>query len=170
MARDDGFTIADVAAGHLGDDKFRDLWRRVGDQGAMCEAVTLHLAVLLASWSAGRRVSLDHALPLWLEARQERVDDLVAVGLLDRRRMIPVRSWTSWFGPAQSRREVRREAGRKGGKAPRKQSASNAKASLNPTVRPTVLPSVPSEGKQGVIEGTGARAIESPVNPVEKTR
>jgi hypothetical protein len=139
----------------------------------MCEAVTLHLAVLLASWSAGRRVSLNHALPLWLEARQERIDDLVAVGLLDRRRMIPVRSWTSWFGPAQARREVRREAGRKGGKAPRKQSASNAEAGLNPTVRPTVLPSVSPTDKQGVIEGSRAREdppAKSPVHPWEETR
>lgn len=143
MSRDAGFAIADVASGHLDDEKVRKLWRRLGSQAEMCEAVTLHLAVVLASWREGRRVTAAAATPLWLTASPESVAALVAVGLLDRTHRVPLRTWTEWFGAATARREARREAGRRGGLARGKQSGSNASALLNPTGR-QAGPSVPT--------------------------
>ncbi len=114
MGRDDGFPIADVAVGLLDDDKVRRLWRLLGDQAAMCEAMTTHEAVLLASWGAGHRVTATSAVPLWLTPDPATIHALVSVGLLDSRERIPSKAWASYFGPAAARRESAREAGRKG--------------------------------------------------------
>lgn len=140
MSRDAGFAIADVASGHFDDEKVRQLWRRLASQEAMCEAVTLHMAVVLASWREGRRVTAPKATPLWLTASEDAVAALMAVGLLDRTQRVPAKTWTEWFGAANARREARREAGRRGGLARGKQSGSNASALLNPTDRPTDRP------------------------------
>lgn len=140
MGRDDGFPIADVAVGLLDDDKVRRLWRLLGDQSAMCEAMTTHEAVLLASWGAGHRVTVDDACPLWLTPRQPILEALRSVGLLDAKGRIPAKPWASYFGPASARREAAREAGRKGN-AKRWGSGGDADAigSRSPS-----LPSVPT--------------------------
>jgi hypothetical protein len=165
MGRDDGFAIADVAVGYFDDEKVRRLWRRLSpDVGAMCEALALHQAALLASWREGRRVDVESAAPLWLPVRQELVDHLTAVGLLDKTRRVSARSWSSWYGPAAQRREERREAGRKGGlakaerlaKASPKRSSSSARAELYPSV-PSV-PSEPSSARAAARGGGAARA------------
>lgn len=149
MRRDEGFTIADVASDHFDDDKVRRLWRMLApDSRAMCEAMTLRMAVLLESWGQGRRVTLEQAAPLWLPIDEALVGHLVEVGLLDRQRKVPARSWTSWFEPALLRREARRESGRLGGLAKSKRRSGDATAtpkrrSTRPADRP-VRPSSPS--------------------------
>lgn len=145
MGRDDGFAIADIAVGHLDDDKVRKLWRLLApDSAAMSEALMLHLAAVLASWGSGRRVTLDEAAPLWLPVDERLAGLLVDVGLLDRSRKVPSRSFTRWYGPAAARREARKAAGSLGGKAKAKRTSSDARASLYPSGR-QAGPSVPSE-------------------------
>ena len=58
MSRDGGFPIADVATAHFNDPKVRRLWRVLGDPDMMARAMTLHFAVILASWGEGRRVTV----------------------------------------------------------------------------------------------------------------
>lgn len=158
MSRGEGFAVADIKVSHLDDDKVRELWRRVQpDVALMTECVTLHLAVTLDSWGAGRRSNAEQAAPLWLPVRQEAVDHLVAVGLLDRTGKVPPRSWEKHFGPARERRGRRVEAGRSGGLASGKQRSSNASASLNPSNRPSIQPSVrpPRPGARRVAPDAG---------------
>ena len=127
MSRDDGFDVADLSTGHLDDPKVKALWRALGpDQDRMSRALLLHLATLIASWRQGTRVSVDEAVPVWLDPDAELVAALVDAKLLDRTGRIPVRSWKGWFGPAWERREARREAGRKGGQASGKHRLSIA--------------------------------------------
>ena len=142
MGRGDGFAIADIASDYLDDEKVRRLWRRLGDVVTMCEALTLHQATVLASWRSGRRVTVDEAAPLWLPVSEVLVAELVAVGMIDRTRRVPARSWSSWYGPAEARRSARVEAGRLGGQAKAKRSSSDATATLYPSV--PSLPTVPS--------------------------
>lgn len=131
MSRDDGFDVADVASGLLDDPKVRALWRALGDQGRMGQAVTLYLATVLGSWRCGSRVAVTEAVPLWLEADAELVAALVRVRLLDKAGRIPTRSWNGWFGPAWERREARRRSGALGGlRARGKRSDSDAIAEL----------------------------------------
>lgn len=143
MARDEGFTIADIASDYYDDEKIRRLWRRLQDPGDMCEATTVHKATVLASWKEGKRVTVEEAVPLWLAARPEIVSALMAVGLLDRGRRVPSRSWSEWYEPARLRREARRAGGRNGGLA--KAAASQAVAKPKPgSTRPAVRPVRPS--------------------------
>lgn len=135
MSRGEGFAIADIKVTHLDDNRVRELWRRVGpDVALMSECMTLHLAVILESWGAGRRMTVGQAAPLWLPVRPEVVAHLVAVGMLDRTGRVPAKSWDKHFGPALERRGRRVEAGRSGGLASAKQRSSNASASLNPSI------------------------------------
>jgi hypothetical protein len=146
MGRSDGFVVADVSSGHFDDDKVRKLWRRLQpDAAAMCEAMTVHLAVVLASWRAGRRVTVEDALPLWLSPGEATVGVLADCGLLDRTGRIPMRSWNDWFGPAQSRKEARVEAGRLGGLAKAQRSSSGAKATPERRSTRPYRPSVPTD-------------------------
>lgn len=163
MGRDDGFPIADVAVGLLDDDKVRRLWRLLGDQAAMCEAMTTHEAVLLASWGAGHRVTATDAVPLWLTPGRPILDALVAVGLLDTKERIPAKAWSSYFGPASARREAAREAGRKGN-AIRWQSGGDGKAigSQSPS-----LPSVPTNRPTPRAHANGVAARGGPMKKIE---
>jgi hypothetical protein len=159
MGRDDGFSIADISTGYYDDEKVRRLWREVGnDVAAMCEALTLHQATVLASWREGKRVTVDEAAPLWLPTRPEIVAALAAVGMLDRTSKVPSRSWSGWFLPAFTRREARREAGRSGGLAKAKHRSSNATTDGYPSV-PTV-PTVPT----GRPAGPRSAAAREPKN------
>lgn len=151
MGRSDGFPTADVSVGHLDDDKIRKLWRVLApDQRAMTEAITTHLAVVLASWGSGRRKTLDESLPLWLAPADRIVDVLVDVGLLDASRRIPSKSWARHYGPAAARRAARVEAGRLGGLAKGKRPDSDAKATLYPSGRQAgpSSPSVPDRPRK----------------------
>ena len=142
MARDLGFARADIATGHYDDDRVRKLVRLLdGDSAAICEALTIHMAAVLASWGAGRRQTVEEASPLWLRARPELVTALQSAGLLDATERVPVRSWKRHHDPAVARRKARQDAGRLGGTAPRKPRSSNAQAELNPSNQPTIHPS-----------------------------
>lgn len=144
MGREDGFAIADVAVGLFDDDKVRKLWRRLEpDSRAMCEAMVVFQSVVLASWGAGRRKTVDESAPLWLSIAEETVPHLVAVGLLDRSGKVPKKSWDAFYGPAAARRAARVESGRLGGKAKAERAASDARATLYPSGR-QAGPSVPS--------------------------
>ena len=166
MSRDDGFDVADMATGHLDDPKVKALWRELApDQNRMSRALMLHFATLLASWRQGCRVTVDEAVPVWLEPDAELVAALVSTKMLDR---IPARSWKGWFGPAWDRREARREAGRRGGIAsgktrqpPREASGKHGFSIAEPG-RPSGRPSVPSDrpsssrasAKEATVQGT----------------
>lgn len=159
MGRDEGFAIADVSTALLDDGKVRHLWRLLApDVSAMCEAMTVHEATLLASWREGRRVPAEQAAPIWLPVREEIVGRLVEVRLLDRSHRIPSGSWNGWFSPAFERREAKREGGRRGGLAKAEHRASSARAELYPSVPslPTV-PSAPSRARARDAPASSAR-------------
>lgn len=118
MSRDDGFAIADTDTSLMSDPKVVALARRLRDSVATMAAVGLYDAVRLASWKAGERLTLDEALPgWWLDPVDDMAAHLIAVGLLDAERRIPVGPWQSWFVPAYARRDHYRQLGAKGGKA-----------------------------------------------------
>lgn len=125
-----GFPSANINVHLLEDPKVRRLWRRLGDPAAMATALTVHLAVVLASWREGDRVTVEEAVPDWLPLTAETTQALQSVGLLDRQLRIPRRSWEAWYVPAFDRREARREAGRMGGLAKAQHHPSNAVASV----------------------------------------
>ena len=116
MSRDDGFPIADVDTGLLGDPKVRRLVRTSKDRQDAATTLLLYVSLILESWEHGERVTFDDGAPLWWigEDDADRLAALQRVGLLDQDGMIPERSWESWYGPARDRREVARIAGREG--------------------------------------------------------
>lgn len=177
MSRDDGFPIADVDVRLLDDAKFRALWRRLRDPGGMYQATTLYLSVILASWSAGERVTLNEAVPTWADPYEGIVAELEAVGLIDADGRLPEHAWDGWFGPAHARREERREAGRRGGLA--RAAASRATAepehSRGEALPVRTVPSVPSgpteppepRRARAVIAETTTNGHTAPSSPVD---
>jgi hypothetical protein len=116
MTRDDGFAIADTDTSEYSDPKVVALARRQRDAMRTHATVNLYDAVRLASWKAGRRLTLEESMPAWsLGPADELAADLIAVGLLDEERRIPAHAWRGWFGPAHQRRELRRIEGQVGG-------------------------------------------------------
>lgn len=153
MGRADGFPTADIAVGHLDDDKVRKLWRILApDQGAMTEAITTHLAVVLASWGSGRRKTLDEALPIWLAPSTKVVDALVESRLLDRAGRVPPASWDRHFSPAASRRIAARDAGREGA---RRRWGPSEIGSEKGRDRVTMAPEYPSGRQAGPSSPSG---------------
>lgn len=158
MARDEGFTVADMDPNYLDDTKVRHLWRILAPSVAdMCEALVLHEATVLASWREGSRVKVNDAAPIWMGVRSELVAALILAKLLDHTERVPTRSWAAWFGPAQARREARIEAGRRGGMAKAQRGSSNATAGLYPSDRPSDRPSVPTDLPTSTARGRAAR-------------
>lgn len=158
MSRDDGFARADVSVHLLDDDKVKRLFRELGgDLGRMGHAMMLREATLLASWRDGCRRTVEEAAPLWLTVDEELVTVLIRVGLLDRARRTPRKSWNSWFGPAFERREKRRAAGALGGRPPRNGPVRAQEPSANHPVSnrkppPTVTPSNRHTARAGARE------------------
>lgn len=113
MSRGRGFDHADIDAGLLDDPKFRALARSIRDEGVLARCCIGYVAVVTGSWSAGDRVSLDEAAPVWLTALDDLRERLQAVGLLDGDGRIPAHAWESWFRPADGRREVLRDKWRR---------------------------------------------------------
>jgi hypothetical protein len=164
VSRDDGFAIADVDAGLYADPKVVALARRLRDPMATAAHVGIYQALVLGSWGAGERISLEEALPAWwLDDVAEQMANLVAVKLVDADGRIPVHAWEAWFRPAWDRREVRREKARRGGRSPRRDprsAPSSPQADSEPaaglpdrSVRPSVPP-VPLHGARGAPEKT----------------
>lgn len=112
MSRGAGFPTADVDPSKHSDPKMRALWRLLRDEAAMNAAVVLHDAVILASWRDGERVSAENAAPFWMDDVDTPATALAAVGLLDDKHHLPLRSWRSWFVEAQQRRDDKREVDR----------------------------------------------------------
>ena len=160
MSRDDGFAVADTDTGLMADPKVLALARRVRDTTRTLAAVALWDAVRLASWKAGRRLTLDETLPGWvLDPVDDLADHLVAVGLLDAERRVPEHSWEGWFGPARDRRDRFRVLGARGGVATRDARAvpPGAAPGTPPAVaRPSVLPS-DRPGPAAATAGNGPR-------------
>lgn len=119
MARDAGFSIADVSVTIFEDTKVRLLVRRLQAQpGERNTALLLYLATVLESWKAGRQVAASEALPLWMEEDAvPAIEALVAAKLLDEAECVPDDTWEAWYGTARDRRARLRESGRKGGLA-----------------------------------------------------
>src|SRR5262245_36033923 len=106
MNREDGFPIADLDVGLFHDQKVVALARRLRDERQTATAVALYVNLILESWAAGDRVTLDEALPAWwVDAPDGIREDLHAVDLIDDESRIPADAWTGWFVPAFDRRE-----------------------------------------------------------------
>jgi hypothetical protein len=148
MSREAGFSIADIDSGFVADPKVVALARRLHDQNVTAAYCLLYLSLVLASWKAGKRLTLDEGAPAWwTDSLDDARGHLEAVDLLDVDGRIHDRAWEGWFGPASARREERREAGRRGGHAKArnqrpassvvarpKQSHNGNQAKLYPTV------------------------------------
>jgi len=164
MNREDGFPIADIDVGLFHDQKVLALARRLRDDRATAASVSLYLNLVLQSWAAGDRLTLDEAIPAWWMADLDGIrGDLRAVDLVDDESRIPVDAWTSWFVPAFDRREKRRQGGAEGGRrswqsrrdkrsqslaeGDLKPSRSRGSAEPNPSVRPADRPTDSPAGR-----------------------
>lgn len=128
MSRD-GFPVADIDVGLLSDPKVAALARRLRRAQRVAAALLLYQATVLASWRAGRRVSLVDALPAWwLEPWEELARSLIDVELLDEGGLIPDHAWAAWFGPALERRLAIRRAAIYGGLVRSGRSSEDANA------------------------------------------
>jgi hypothetical protein len=136
MSRGDGFEVADTDSGMLADPKILALARLLHDSTRIGAAVALYDAVRLASWKAGRRLTLEETVPAWwLDPFDDLAAALVTAELIDGEHRIPEHAWQGWFTPAFERRERYRELGRRGGRA-------KADRGLQPTVERTPQPTV----------------------------
>jgi len=145
MSRDDGFPIADVDTGLWSDPKVKALVRLQRDETRSLVTLALYHALILESWGAGERLTLDQAAPAWSTADLGPIrGDLASVGLTDRRGRLPVESWSRWFTPARDRRETAREAGREGNRRRWKSGTDRVPIPHaipdRPSVRPTDRP------------------------------
>jgi hypothetical protein len=144
MNREDGFPIADIDVGLFHDPKVIALARGARDERVTAARLALYLGLVLQSWAAGDRVTLDEAIPAWWMGDLE--DDrgaLCDVGLIDAESRIPDTAWTGWYIPAFDRREKRRQSGAEGGRRSwqsrkDKRRRSDASAGPNPSDRPAV--------------------------------
>jgi hypothetical protein len=149
MSRTDGFPVADTDTSLPSDPKVVALARRLHDSIRTGAAQSLYEDVRLASWKAGRRLTLDESLPgWWLDPFDDLADALVAVGLLDDERRLPAHAFEGWYGPARDRRQRYRDLGSKGG-----QTSHTPKPTVERTVERTVVP-----------------PVERTVNPVRSSR
>jgi hypothetical protein len=163
----DGFAIADVDVGLLTDPKVAALLRRVQDQHGAMDAIGLYLSLVLASWAAGDRLTLEETAPIWwTEPIDDLATDLVVVGLIDADHRIPEQAWASYFLVAWERREKRRQSGAEGGRRSwesrrDKRRSSDGSATPNPTVRPSGRQAV---GPTGSEPAAGVDAAASPTD------
>lgn len=183
MSRDGGFPIADLDVGLLDDPKVRTLVRSTRDEAIVARCMVAFIAVILASWRQGERVTLDEAAPLWLTGLDDLAERLRDAGLLDADGRVPEKSWIGWFGPASDRRATRRFEGAVNGlvshgmtreaairEAKRRQSEVTSElplGDLDPSVPsvpsvPTVRPSSVREGKTTTTTMAGIVPSEGP--------
>jgi hypothetical protein len=152
VSRDDGFPRADVDVGYFHDPKMIALARRLRDERATAAHAAVYLAVVLGSWAEGRRATLDDCLPAWwLQASDDVRTNLQEVGLLDDDGRIPERAWSSWFKPAQTRRQHQRD----------RWNRANARRSSD-----AVTATSPSGSNGGTAASTAASPRPVPSRPV----
>jgi len=152
MSRDDGFAVADVDTGLMSDPKVVRLAKRHPTVAG--EAMAAYVATVLASWKAGDRVTVEDAVPVWLQTHEAALRD---VGLLDDEGKVPVSVWDGWYGPARGRRDAKRDRQREWVASRRAQSTVD-----NPDVdrRSTVdRPSIDRRSTVGrpTVDGSRAR-------------
>jgi hypothetical protein len=175
MNREDGFAIADVDVGLFHDQKVIALARRLHNKMRTAAHVAVYTNLILESWAAGDRLSLDDALPAWWVASADDVRaELQAVGLIDDESRVPLGSWESWFVPAFDRREKRRESGAEGGRRSwqsrrDKRRRSNASSDASATPNPSVLPADRHSDRQAGRGPSQPTAIGAVVNEVLPT-
>ena len=132
MSRDAGFLHADVDTSLMADPKVVALARRLRDPERTAVSVCLFTGLILASWKAGARVTLAEAAPAWyLEPVEAIQADLEAVGLVDHDGRLQAHAWTSWYIPADERREQTRERWRRANEG-RRRKADSAVTALPP--------------------------------------
>lgn len=170
MSRDAGFSRADIDTGLLADPKVGRLVRQLRDPQGVAAAMCIYTGLVLASWREGRRVTVDECLPAWW------IDDaaivqgqLAAAGLVDMDGRIPEHAWTSWYEPANERREMTLERWRRANdrkRVPRgdrevtAQSPRGDRAPVQDRSDPTgqVLPIQPHRAAKAARGGDPARA------------
>lgn len=105
--RDDGFTVMDVSTDLANDAKFRRIHRQAPE--LVSAAFLAYTALLGASWKAGRRATMEDEWPTLIPFDQQVIDQLVAVGLVDRRGRVAAEAWRKWFEPVRARRAAARD-------------------------------------------------------------
>lgn len=111
-----GFPRADIDVALYHDPKVVKLARRMRDPVQTITRLGLYQALILASWSAGERVTIEDAAPAWwTDDLDEVARDLADVGLVDHEARIPHKAWEAWYGPARDAREDRKFEGSIGG-------------------------------------------------------
>ena len=133
MNRDESWKAADISTALMADPKVVALARQMRDPIRTAAALTLYVAVVLASWHEGTRVTIDAAQPAWwTDPADDLVAGLVAVNLIDgATRTIPLRTWRSWYLPAAGRRRDIRRRRTLGGLMAHGASLDTALAELN---------------------------------------
>jgi hypothetical protein len=146
MSRDDGFAVMDVSTDIVNDPKFRRLHRQNPEH--VIAGFLAYVATMGESWKAGRRVPVADAWPVILPYDEAVIGSMVASELLDAKGLIPAKTWSGWFGPAQKRRKATRDRWRR---ANEKRGAENTNNSAQSAPEPRgnsadtgAIPSVPS--------------------------
>ena len=65
----------------------------------MCEAMVLFTCTLLESWSSGCRVSVDEAMPMWLDPSQDVLEGLRKADLLTPDGTVSEHGWVGMVRP-----------------------------------------------------------------------
>ena len=104
MSSRDGLLRADIDTGLYSDPKVKSLARLQGDPVKTAATMTLYVSTVLDSWAEDRRVSVRDARPAWwLDEPTEMIGDLMTVGLLDRKGLIPSAVLERWLAPTRAR-------------------------------------------------------------------
>lgn len=176
MSGRDGFGRADVDTNLMHDPKAIALARRLRDPALTMSTLGLYVSAVLASWSAGRRVSVSDAAPAWwLVELDEPIAALREVGLVDEEGCVLEHAFAAWFGPAQVRRSIASEAGVRGNikrwhpetgaigavsqpdSRPHRDPIASQSPDTHPTGRPATQPVGPVAG------GSLMAAVDDPV-------
>lgn len=177
MSGRDGFARADVDTSIYDDPKVRALARRLRDHVRTASAMTLYQATMLASWRAGRRLTIDESAPAWwLDDPSDYLVDLQAVQLLDGEGRVPEHAFEAWAGRLIDRREAAADAGREGARRrwhpdeppdPMGSDSGPDGGAMGPSMhQPASLPaSRPARQPAGLADV--ARAREAPTPPAD---
>lgn len=161
MTRTSGFPVADLDVGLMNDPKVKALVRRQHDEKLSTKSLLLYLTLVLESWGAGERLTLDQAAPLWITGDLATLAaDLEAVGLVDADGRLPETSWTSWYGVADSRRTASRNGGVEGNRRRYSREPIGTRSGTDPRSDRSVptVPTVPTVPRADAREAKKPRA------------